>query len=82
MEQEAEAKIDRNQKLQVEIKQKIEQYNQVVNQINSCLESVLIYEQKLPLISHHNLVDKDSNYSQENNRDRSHLESAFAVTET
>lgn len=81
LEQEAEAKIARNQKMQIDIKQKIEQCNQAVNQINSCLESVSIYEHKLPIIDYKNLVNRDDNYGEEIKGDRDNLESAFAVTE-
>ena len=81
LEQEAEAKIIQNQKMQLTIKQKIEEYNQAVNGLNSCIESISIYEHQLPVIEYPELVNKDSNYSEENNGDRANLESVFATTE-
>ncbi len=51
LEQEAQEKIARNQQLQAEMKDKIEQYNQAIMGINSCMESMQVYERLLPSIS-------------------------------
>ncbi len=50
LEKEAQEIIDRNQRLQVEIEQKIELYNQAILEINTCLNSVGVYDSTLPLV--------------------------------
>lgn len=47
---EAEEKIRRNERSQVEIVQKIEVYNQAVSGINTCLQAMQLYEHLLPII--------------------------------
>lgn len=51
LEQEAAEKIAKNVRHQSEIKQKIEQFNQAVSGINTCLQAMKLYEHQLPLIS-------------------------------
>ncbi len=58
LEQEAQEKIARNQKLQVEMQGKIEEYNQSVTGINSCLDSMQVYERLLPAIGDDELMIK------------------------
>ena len=58
LEQEAQEKIARNQKLQADLQDKIEGYNQAVSGINSCLESMQVYERLLPVISDEELKVK------------------------
>lgn len=50
LEQEAEEKIKSNQRSQSQVKQKIDEYNQLVSNINSCLQSLQLYEHLLPII--------------------------------
>ena len=50
LEQEAITKIALNQKLLLEVKQQIEQYNQAVNGLNNCLRSLNLSEYQLPVI--------------------------------
>jgi replication fork clamp-binding protein CrfC len=50
LEQEAQEKIARNTSLQKILEQKIEEYNQSVSGINSCLQAMKVYERQLPLI--------------------------------
>jgi len=50
LEKEAEEKIRRNERSQVEIVQKIAVYNQAVSSINSCLQAMQLYEHLLPAI--------------------------------
>ena len=50
LEQEAQATINRNQKLQSETKQKIESYNNAITEINTCLNSMGVYDYTLPLV--------------------------------
>nr|WP_199316670.1 dynamin-like GTPase family protein [Chroococcidiopsis sp. [FACHB-1243]] len=47
---EAEEKIRKNERSQVEIVQKIETYNQAVSGINTCLQAMQLYEHLLPVI--------------------------------
>ena len=56
LEQEAISKIALNQKLQLEIKQKIEQYNQSVNGLNDCLRSLHLFDYQLPMIEQQEIV--------------------------
>jgi replication fork clamp-binding protein CrfC len=51
LQKEAAEKIAKNEALLSDIKQQINQYNAAVSGINNCLESMAIYERKLPLIS-------------------------------
>jgi len=55
LQKEATEKIAKNEGLLTEIKQQINQYNEAVSGINNCLESMAIYERKLPLITNINL---------------------------
>ena len=50
LEQEAISKIALNQKLLSEVKQEIEQYNQSINGLNNCLQSLNLSEYQLPII--------------------------------
>ncbi|MGK7931945.1 MAG: dynamin family protein [Microcystaceae cyanobacterium] len=59
LEQEAQEKIARNQQLQADLQGKIEAYNLAVSGINSCLESMQVYERLLPEISDEELRVKD-----------------------
>ncbi|MEA5511224.1 dynamin-like GTPase family protein [Crocosphaera sp. UHCC 0190] len=59
LEQEAQEKIDKNLRLQGEIKEKIEAYNEAVLGINHCLKAMQVYERQLPLIGEENLQLKD-----------------------
>ncbi|MGL4758467.1 MAG: hypothetical protein ACRCXZ_03975, partial [Patescibacteria group bacterium] len=47
-----------NQKMQLEVEQKIKQYNQSVNEINSCLRSLNLSEHQLPVINQQKAVVK------------------------
>jgi len=51
LEKEAEEKLERNRRLQGEVEQKINLYNEAVNAINRCLESMQLYEFVLPVIA-------------------------------
>jgi bacterioferritin (cytochrome b1) len=51
LEKEAQEKLDKNQLLQGEVEQKIDIYNESVNAINRCLESMQLYEFFLPVIA-------------------------------
>lgn len=51
LEKEAEEKLERNRRLQGEVEQKIDVYNESVNAINRCLESMQLYEFVLPVIA-------------------------------
>jgi replication fork clamp-binding protein CrfC len=51
LEKEAQDKIDKNAKLQMDINQKINCYNVAVNSINSCLQFMGVYERQLPIIA-------------------------------
>ncbi|MGB5635003.1 MAG: hypothetical protein WBM86_19780, partial [Waterburya sp.] len=61
LEQEAITKIARNQQLQLEVKQKIEQYNQAISEINNCLRSLQLSEHQLPAIGDRELIDEVNN---------------------
>lgn len=50
LEQEAEEKIAHNQRLLSEVNEKIQEYNTAVLGINSCLQSMQLYEHLLPII--------------------------------
>jgi hypothetical protein len=56
LEKEAEDKIANNRRIQSEIQQKIVTYNQAVNSINSCLQSMQLSEHFLPLINAANFL--------------------------
>ncbi len=56
LDKEAEEKIRSNQRQQVELEQKIEQYNQSVSGINACLETMQLDRQKLPAIGKEDLM--------------------------
>ena len=79
--QEAEEKIARNQKLQAELEQNIENYNQAVSGINGCLQTMQLYEQQLPLISESefkrvvNKSEEIADNSKNNEDNNEHLES-------
>ena len=66
LEQEAIAKIALNQKLLLEVKQQIEQYNQAVNGLNNCLRSLNLSEYQLPAIEQQEttseLVENNNHY--------------------
>ncbi len=51
MQQEAQAKIDNNRRLQGDIKQNIDAYNGAVSNINACLEAMQLSRKKLLVIS-------------------------------
>lgn len=61
LEKEAQEKIARNQESLTHIQQKIEQYNQGVNEINSCLQFYQLYESQLPIIAQSDLFYTISN---------------------
>ncbi|MDJ0904187.1 MAG: dynamin-like GTPase family protein [Xenococcus sp. MO_188.B8] len=61
LEQEAIAKIARNQQLQLEVKQKIAQYNQAISEINNCLRSLQLSEHQLPAIGDRELINEANN---------------------
>jgi replication fork clamp-binding protein CrfC len=61
LEQEATEQIATNQRLQSEMKQKIDQYNQAVMGINGCLQARQVYERQLPVISDEELLISSSN---------------------
>ena len=63
LEQKAITKIALNQKLVSEVKQEIEQYNQSVNELNSCLRSLDLSNYDLPVIE----VIEKTHVSIENN---------------
>ena len=78
LEQEAIAKIALNQKLQLEIKQKIAQYNQSVNELNNCLRSLQLAEHQLPIIDQREIVIKiesEPAANENNNGSLKHLNS-------
>jgi hypothetical protein len=50
LEQEAISKITRNQQLQKNIEQKIQQYNSAVSEINNCLSAMQLFDYLLPTI--------------------------------
>ncbi|MFZ4443249.1 MAG: dynamin family protein [Planktothrix agardhii] len=56
--QEAEEKIKNNAKSHSEVNQKINEYNQFVSEINSCLQSMQLFEHLLPTIANSGVVDE------------------------
>jgi replication fork clamp-binding protein CrfC len=80
LEQEAIEKIARNQKLQIEIEHKIQQYNRAVSSINNCLQSMQVYEHQLPVIVKNEIVKEPVHFDNEN-QDYSQSESLLAITE-
>lgn len=72
LEQEAIAKIALNQKLQLEIKQKIEQYNQSVNGLNNCLRSLQLFDYQLPVIDQQEIVIKNESQAEADNNNGNH----------
>ncbi|MDB9313419.1 dynamin-like GTPase family protein [Spirulina sp. CS-785/01] len=50
LQREAEEKIAKNRQLQDDIEGSIEQYNESIQGINSCLEAMMLYEKQLPII--------------------------------
>ncbi len=83
LEQEAIAKIALNQKLQLEIKQKIAQYNQSVNELNNCLRSLQLAEHQLPIINQQEMAIKiePETKSYDHNEIHSHLDSVVVMTD-
>ena len=68
LEQEAITKIALNQKLISEVKQEIEQYNNSINEFNSCLQSLDLSEFQLPVIEvfeKSSIAIEDSNHYQD-----------------
>jgi hypothetical protein len=61
LETEAGDKIQRNLRLQAEIREKVKVYNQVVSSINSCLQVMLLNEGQLPIISEFNFGKAEEN---------------------
>jgi replication fork clamp-binding protein CrfC len=61
LEQEAQEKITRNARFQQEIQQKIQIYNEAVAGINSCLQTMQVYEHQLPAIALPEFIVVDSN---------------------
>ena len=56
LEKEAEEKILSNRRLQDDIEQKIEAYQQAVGGINSCLQAMLLNRHQLPVIGESDLM--------------------------
>ncbi|MCF3573444.1 dynamin-like GTPase family protein [Planktothrix agardhii 1806] len=56
--QEAEEKIKNNARSHLEVNQKINEYNQFVSEINSCLQSMQLFEHLLPTIADSGVSDK------------------------
>jgi hypothetical protein len=56
--QEAEEKIKNNAKSHWEVNQKINEYNQFVSEINSCLQSMQLFEHLLPTIADSGVSDE------------------------
>jgi hypothetical protein len=85
LEQESIAKIALNQKLQLEIEQKIDRYNQAVNEINNCLRSIHLLDRQLPTITHNELIletPTETTISDDNNGSHSYLDSWVAITDS
>ncbi|NER07215.1 MAG: dynamin family protein, partial [Okeania sp. SIO3C4] len=61
LESEAAEKIQRNLRLQTEVEEKIGVYNQVVSSINICLQTMLLNERQLPIISGFNFGKDEDN---------------------
>ncbi len=57
--QEAEEKIARNQRLQGENEEKIQEYDRAVSGINSCLQAMKLHEHLLPVIGQNDSVSVD-----------------------
>ncbi|WP_019507214.1 dynamin-like GTPase family protein [Pleurocapsa sp. PCC 7319] len=71
LEQEAITKIALNQKLQLDLKQKIKQYNQSVNELNNCWRSLQLSEYQLPVINQQvSVINIDSNKIQLEQKDK------------
>ena len=83
LEQEAIAKIALNQKMQLEVKEKIKQYNQSVNGLNECLRSLQLSNHQLPVIDREMTIKIESKTQTSNNDngDHSHLDSVTATTD-
>ena len=73
LEQEAVSKIARNQQLQKNIEQKIQQYNIAVSEINNCLSTMQLYDYLLPTIEINSIVNKKVE-EEESDLDNSHYE--------
>ena len=73
LEQEAVSKIARNQQLQKNIEQKIQQYNIAVSEINNCLSTMQLYDCLLPTIEIDSIVNKKV-VQKENDLNNSHYE--------
>ncbi|VXD10817.1 dynamin-like GTPase family protein [Planktothrix paucivesiculata] len=58
LEQEAEEKIKNNAQSNAEVNRKIKEYNQFVSEINSCLQSMQLFEHLLPTIADSGVVDE------------------------
>lgn len=56
LDKEAEEKIKSNERKKAEVEQKIEAYNNAVNNVNSCLEIMQLDRKKLPSLSQSDLV--------------------------
>jgi hypothetical protein len=56
LEKEAEEKIKNNRRLQDDVEQKIEAYNQAVSGINGCLQGMLLNRHQLPVIGESDLI--------------------------
>lgn len=56
--QEAEEKIKNNAQSNAEVNQKIKEYNQFVSEINSCLQSMQLFEHLLPTIGNSGVSDE------------------------
>jgi replication fork clamp-binding protein CrfC len=85
LEQESIAKIALNQKLQLEIEQKIDRYNQAVNEINNCLRSIHLLDRQLPTISNYELMLEspvEITTSEDNNGSHSYPDSWVAITDS
>jgi replication fork clamp-binding protein CrfC len=61
LEKEAEEKIARNQRLQSEIEQKIEEYDRAIAGINNCLTAMQLYEHQLPAIGRFESLEQEDN---------------------
>ncbi len=84
LEQEAITKIALNQKLQLEVKEKIIQYNQSINGLNECLRSLQLSDHQLPVINQHEMainIEPKTQASNNDNGDHSHFDTVTATTE-
>lgn len=83
LEQEAITKIALNQKLQLEVKEKIKQYNQSVNGLNECLRSLQLSDHQLPVIDREIAINIEpkTQISNNDNGDHSHLDSITVTTD-